>query len=225
MKNIVLFVSTLAIFFVFAPQSKSVFGATLMFDPEAISTDSGKTFSIDVNVDAGTTEIKGTEVFITYDSSLLEIQADSIKSGGLFKTFQKESTAGKVYMVGLAETAADVVSSPGTLGSITFKALTDGTATLEFYCDSEAQKGSSIIKNDDNNTNLIECASNGTSSVVIGTGVNDTALTPTAIAQESRPTPVTPSTLPVSGVFDNVVKFAVPGAILLLIGTVARVLL
>ncbi len=204
-------------FFIFIPITSSVFGATLKFDPETVSTPSGKMFTVNVNVDAGSTQIKGAEAFITYDSNLLEVQAGSIVSGGLFKTFQKDTTVGKVYMAGLADSTTDVVSAPGTLGKVTFKALTDGTATLEFYCDSAQKKGSSIIQNDANDTNIIECSLNGSSAITIGSG---TTVTPTITTAEP-----TPSTLPKSGVFDNVVKFAVPGLVLLLVGVATRLLL
>jgi hypothetical protein len=56
----------------------------------------------------------------------------------------------------------------------------------------------------------------------VGSGV---AVTPTTDPELGPSAYPTPSTLPKSGVFDNVIKFAVPGAILLFIGTAARLLL
>ncbi len=220
MKTTLFFLSIFALYFLILPVTRSVFAATgsLKFDPTTVATDSGKTFTVKVKVDAGTTAIKGTEAFITYDASVLQVQ--SIDDGKLFKVFQKDNTDGKIYMAGLAESDADAVSTPGTLGAITFKALADGKATLQFYCDATTKKGSSIIQNDASNTNIINCSSNGTSVITVGSGVS--ASTPTPVPTNAQ---VTPSSLPKSGIFDNVVQFAVPGGILFLIGTAMRVLL
>lgn len=213
MKTVIYF-SVFLLFLFFVPITNAVFGATLKFDPATITTTSGSTFTVKVNVDAGTTTIKGAEAFITFDSNLLQVQ--TITNGGLFSTFQKDSAPGKAYMAGLADTSANVATGSGTLGIISFSALANGSGTLQFYCDSTQQKGSTIIQNNSTDTNIIDCTANGTASVTIGTGAE---ITPMATIS------ATPSTLPRTGVFENVIKFAVPGFLLFFIGIATRMLL
>lgn len=227
MKTRAFFLSLFLLLLLLFPSVGSVLATAdaFSFDPTTVTTESGQTFTIKVTVDPGTAAIKGAEAFITYDSSVLQMQ--SIDDGKLFTLFHQDSVAGKLYMAGLADTDAGVVSTAGTLGTITFKALTDGQATLEFYCDAANKKGSSIIQNDASNTNIVNCGANGTSGITVGSGVSST--TPTPIPTDTQTTPAvsepTPASLPRSGVFDNVVKSAIPGAVLLILGSLLRLVL
>lgn len=220
MKTILFFVSAMIIFFVFAPITYSVFGATLKFDPETVATSSGKTFTVKVNITAGVDKIKSADAWIIYDPKILEPQ--TVEDGTFFnQVFSELSTSGKASVTGLQDDPTKPVTGTGTIATITFKALTNGTDSLTFDCTDGSTEGSMILKADDDaETNIIECSKNRTSAITVGSGAD---ITPT-IAIE--PTDVqTPSTLPKSGAFENVIKFAVPGMILLLIGGAARLLL
>ena len=207
MKKIIIKIFSLAILFIVLPV---VFGsanaASLKFDKTTVSTTNGGTFQIAVTVDPGSDALSSTDVYVTFDSTLLK--ANSVTAGSLFPTVSNDiSTAGKVYIAGMVNDPASSISTTGTLATITFQGLKDGTATLSFDCAT-----SKIIKNDINSSNVIVCSTNGTSAVTIGSG-------------GTAPTSAPVSELPQSGVFDNVVKLVIPGIILLLLGSIFRLVL
>ena len=61
------------------------------------------------------------------------------------------------------------------------------------------------------------CSQNGTAAITVGSG--------SGTAPTTAPNNSAPAELPQSGIFDNVVKFAFPGAILLILGSVLRLVL
>ena len=193
-------------FFMFLPLFLSVQAAALKFDKTTVSTTNGGTFQVAVTVDPGSDALNSVDAYVSFDSTLLK--ATVVSAGTLFPTVSNDiSTSGKVYIAGMVNDPASSVSSAGTVATITFQALKDGTATLSFDCNT-----SKIIKNDINASNVIVCSTNGTSAVTIGGG-------------GTQPTSAPPSQLPQSGIFDNVVKFMVPGTIMLILGGILRLVL
>ncbi len=207
MRKNLLLATVLIIAFALFPRLHSVWAASFGFDQTTVTVQSGGTFSLKVTVDAGTDELSSVDAYISYDSSLLT--ADSVADGTFFPTVTNDTTtAGKIYIAGMVDDPATSKTGTGTLATITFKGKADGTATISYDCSS-----SKIIKNDINATNVLKCTKNGKATITIGAG-----------STASTPYP-TPSSLPQSGVFENVVKFAVPGMMLLLIGAGMRLLL
>lgn len=195
--------------------SRGVFAASLKFDNTTATAGNGSTFQISVIVDPGSDSLNSTDVYVTFDSSLLK--ANSVAAGSLFPTVSNDtSTAGKVYIAGMVNDPASSISSSGTLATITFQGLKEGTGTLSFNCDS-----SKIIKNDIDATNVIVCSSNGTSAVTIGSGGSNPAPTTPPDSNSNQPV----AQLPQSGVFENVANIAFPGIILLLLGSIFRLVL
>ena|SRR3989339_417921 len=193
-------------FFMFLPLFLSVQAAALKFDKTTVSTTNGGTFQIAVTVDPGSDALNSVDAYVSFDSTLLK--ATVVSAGTLFPTVSNDiSTSGKVYIAGMVNDPASSVSSAGTVATITFQALKDGTATLSFDCNT-----SKIIKNDINASNVIVCSTNGTSAVTIGGG-------------GTQPTSAPPSQLPQSGIFNNVAYIAIPGIILLLLGGVLKLVL
>ena len=185
----------------------SVEAASLKFDKTTVSAANGSTFQVAVTVDPGGDSLSSPDVYVTFDSTLLK--ANSVTAGTLFPNVSNDiSVSGKIYIAGMVNDLANSISTTGTLATITFQGLKDGTGTLAFDCGS-----SKIIKNDFNATNVMTCSSNGTSAVTIGAGGSN----PTQATSNNNPTQ-----LPESGIFDNVVRFAIPGIILLLLGSVFR---
>ncbi len=182
-----------------------VAAATLKFNQTTVSVAANGTFQISITVDPGSDQINSTDAWILYDSSVLK--AESVANGTLFPTVSNDiATAGKVYIAGMVDDPASAASGSGTLATITFQGLTNGTATLTFDCAT-----SKIVKNDINATNVMQCSQNGQATVTVGAG--------------SATAAPTPSVLPKTGIFDNVVKLAVPGMILLFLGYAARLIL
>ncbi|OGK23270.1 hypothetical protein A3F58_00555 [Candidatus Roizmanbacteria bacterium RIFCSPHIGHO2_12_FULL_37_9b] len=202
--------------------SASVFGqahgAFFNFDNASFSANTGETFDAQVIVDAGSDQITSTDAYIVYDVSLLEAQI--VTPGSFFPTVINNITSGKVYIAGLVDDPATYQTGSGTVATITFKALAQGSGTLSFDCQPDVYNSSKIIKNDINATNVIVCSENGTASVAVGGGGTGLTVTPSNF----RGT-ITPSALPRAGVLENVNRVVVPGMILLLIGGALRIIL
>lgn len=201
------------IFLAFLILTPVVFGqieaASFQFDPTSATSAVGQTLSIKVNIAAGTDQLSGADAYVLYDSTYLKAQ--SVTAGTYFPTVTNDiTTAGKIYIAGMVDDPATSASGSGTLATIVFQAVTDGQATLTIDCTT-----SKIVKDDINATNVMQCSQNGQATVTVGTGSSGYMTTPGP----------TPSVLPKSGIFDNVVKFAVPGVLLFLVGAVTRLLL
>ncbi|QQG44202.1 MAG: hypothetical protein HYW86_05080 [Candidatus Roizmanbacteria bacterium] len=210
----------LAVFFV-VPQLKNVFAAALKFDPAAVTTTAGQTFEVAVKIDAlSTDQYLGVDAVITYDQTVLEPQG--VTNGTIFTTVTNPTmTGGTVYVVGLVDDVATSKSGSGTLATVVFKALKNGTANLSFTCGPAT--GSHITKNDLNGTDLILCASNGTSAVTVGAGnTSNPTATPTLASSSNTyatAAPTAVSQLPRSGITENNLPiFIAAGTLLFLIG-------
>lgn len=211
------------VFLVVVPLLKSAWAANLKFDKTTVSTTNGGTFTISVIVDPSPDAVFSTDVYVNYDATALK--ANSVAAGSLFPTVTNDiSTSGKVYIAGLVNDPASSITAAGTLATITFQALKEATVTLSFDCAT-----SKVIKNDINATNVLNCSQNGTSTVTIGAGgssVNPTA-TPVPLSgnESDAGGEDIPQELPQSGELDNLIKFAISGIFLLILGSTLRFVL
>lgn len=215
-----IFILSLLLFVVFI--TPSIFGRTeaanLKFGTTALTVTTGQTVTVDVIVDAGSDQISSTDAYVLYDPTLLE--ATTVTAGTFFPTVTNNITSGKVYIAGLVDDPATSKTGSGTLATITFSGLKDGTGTLTFDCSATASNSSKVVKNDINATNVLVCAENGQATVTVGVGGG---LTPTSVS--GGVTNPTPSVLPQTGIFENIQALAVPGMILLLVGGLLRLAL
>lgn len=208
------------VFFLVLPHlANKVFAANLKFDSTEFSTKAGETFDVEVIVEPGSDAISSIDAYVDFDKALL--QAQSATEGTYFPkdNFAQVLSEDQVYVAGYVNLGDAGKTESGTAATITFKALKNGTATLSFLCDTSQSQTSKIIKDineDPNSTNIITCEENGSAEVTIAEGTNTTGGTTDT---------TTPSTLPESGILDNLIKFAVPGAALVLIGTLLKLLL
>lgn len=206
----------------------NAYAASLSFDPSSVSKNAGEAFDIKVDANAGSDQITSVDAYITYDANVLEVQ--SVTNGTFFPTVTKDtSQAGKVYIAGLVDDPATSKTGTGTLATITFKGKTSGSAILAFTCTQGSTSDSNITKNDLNATDIITCSSNGSSAITIGSGSSSggssSGGSSSGGSSTSGGTTPAPTELPKSGVFDNVVKYSVPGIILLLLGGIAKLIL
>lgn len=209
-----------------------VAAAILKFDKTEFSVNTGDTFNAAVVVDPGTENILGSDAYILYDATLLE--AVSVSNGTYFDSVVNSlTTAGKAYIAGLVDDPGTSKTGVGTIATVTFKALKSGTGTLSYDCRPGASDASKIVKNDIDATNIIDCAGNGTASVTVaGAGSTDSGTgtstpTPTTAGGSSGGTgdTTTPSVLPKTGTFDNILKYSLPGLMLVLLGGVIKLFL
>lgn len=216
---------------VFAFSANAVSAATLKFDPTSITATNGNTFEVDIIVDAGSDQIAGTDAYIQYDNTLVE--PSEVVPGTFFPVVSNSTTSEQVYINGVVTDPTDFKTGSGILATVTFRMLSDGDGTLSFYCDTSQPNTSKIVKNDVNATNVIEC--NALTLFSINGGdvpaqVATATPAPTALPATGGSTggvkesaqQVTTTTLPESGVFENVIGFAVPGALLLAAGVILK---
>ena len=205
MKKILLF---LILIFFFLPIFLVVEAAAFSFDKSSYSVDVGQTVQIQVNIDTGGEPVNGADAYINYDSSFLSVE--DVSAGSFFPTVTNDTeTAGKVYIAGLVDDPASPKTGSGTLATITFKGLKDGTVNLTFDCNN-----SKIVKGDTNATNILQCSSDYKAAIYVGSGSDGDSSSSSSNSSNNNQ----PQTLPKSGIFENLINFAIPGAILFLIG-------
>ncbi len=208
--------------------------AVLRFDPESVTVTSGNTFSVDIIVDPLGDEISGTDAYLLYDNSLLSY--DGFVASDYFPVIVDRDEGEYVYLNGIITDPTDFRDTSGSIGTASFTLLTDGSGVLEFYCDISQPDTSKIVRNDVDATNIIECENLVTMSINGGDVPAQTE--PTAVPQPASNTTNTTvvnnggvkesaqtTTLPESGVFENVAMVAIPGAILLGLGALLKVFL
>lgn len=220
-KKIQIFLSWVLVLGLTVYSVPAILAATLEFNPASTTTDKGNSFEVEVVVDSGSDEISGTDAYVLYDSSLLELV--SVEEGDHFPVFTYDTSTDKISMSGVVSDVTDSRSGRGVLGIITFRGNDAGTDELEIYCDLTKNDTSKIVATDVNATNLIECLSpseGGTHPVTIQDNEPDPDPTNTP-APTSTPGP-TPTALPQAGAFDNTVSYAVAGMALLMVGSVIR---
>ena len=205
--------------FLFFFGAKGVYAGALKFDSTSVSTSANNTFQVQVIVDAASDQINSIDAYITYDSNIL--QAQSVAAGTFFPSIAQNLTTGKVYVAGYVNDPATSKSGTGTVATITFKALTTGTTTLAYFCDTSINETSKIVKNDINATNVIVCSSNGSSIVTVGTATTTTPTVSVTITPTSSPAA---TALPKSGTTENILSISVPGVILVAIGILFKFL-
>jgi hypothetical protein len=210
MKKTLLF---LILIFFFLPSFLVVEAANLSFDKSSYSVGIGQTIQVQINIDTGGEAVNGTEVYINYDSSFLSIE--NVSAGSFFPTVTNETgTAGRIYIAAFVDDPASSKTGSGTIATITFKGIKDGMVNLSFDCNN-----SKIAKSDVNSTNIFQCSSDYKVSVSIGTGSNTSSSSNSSSDDQSNSSNNNqPQTLPKSGIFENLINFAIPGAILFLIG-------
>lgn len=205
------------IFFItFFIGTKNTYAAYFRFDPSSVNSSSGNNFEVKVILEPGSDQIYSTDIYINYDSSLLKVI--NVKAENLFPTVSNDISAnGKVYIAAMVNDPTSYVSSAGPVATITFQGLKDGSGNLSFDCNN-----SKIIKNDVNGTNVLNCNQNSSASITIGAGGSTTTNNQSS---NNSSTDSLPQSLPQTGVFDNVVKFGIPGMILLLLGSILRIVI
>ena len=202
MKKVVLFCLLVAYIWLLPKVFGQVSAASLKFDKTSASVDVGGTLSVGVIVDAGSDEISSTDIYVTYDASFVEAQ--SVDAGSFFPTVTNNISSGRIYIAGMVDDPASSKTGSGTVATITFKGLKNGSGAISFDFTS-----SKVIKDDINATNIMDCNANGSLTVTVGSGG----------------TPVNPTELPKSGIFDDMVKWSQWGIVLVIVGGVVRLLL
>lgn len=219
MRALYLFIFLFVYFFIVVGGAHAAY---LKFDKTTVNVTVGSTFTIDTIVDAGSDQVTSADIWVLYNPLLLEAQYAS--SGAFFPAVTNNISSGKVYIAGLVTDPGTYKTGSGTVATITFKGLANGTATLTFDCRTDVSNSSKIIKNAVDPINLIVCSQNGISTVTVGTGGTTpipTSLVPTSVyGQQTYPT-----ALPRTGFMDEMPKYMTLGTLFIVVGGVLRILL
>lgn len=196
-------------------QVQAVSAASLKFDQAAYAASNGSTFTVNVIVDGGTDSVSGADAFILYDSS--KLQPVSATQGTFFPnvTNNLQYATGKAYVSGSANDFATSKSGSGTMATVTFKVIADGSSILSFDCQT-----STVVKADASAPNIMTCSQNSTATVSSGLSSGSPSS-----SSSSSSSGTTPSSLPKTGFFDDVRRWSIIGTVLMLIGISLRLLL
>lgn len=201
----------------------SVYAATLLFDPTTAGKAIGETLELGVVVNAGSDEILAVDAQIRYDKNTLDVE--NCIDGTFLKVARKDfATPGQVYIAGIVEDPGSPVTGRGIMATCTFKVKANATTNVTYACTpGETASDSNVAKNNADATDVIQCSDNGVAVITAGTGVGGV---PTATPSGTiGGTGTVPSELPKTGIIDELMKFAVPGAILVALGLVSKMLL
>lgn len=119
-----------ALFLFIAPLDvKAQAAATLALSPSTDSISIGDEFDIEIIVDTDGVDVDGVDAVIDYDNTRLSVV--SVTEGTIFSTYPlNEVSSGTISLSGIDLTTP--FNGTGTLGTIRFRALQEGTADVEF---------------------------------------------------------------------------------------------
>ncbi len=175
----------------------SAWAAFLQFDPATSSVDVDATTTIKVNLDAGTQQVAGTDIYVNFDSTYVSLQ--SVTGGSFFPIVSNTPQTSRVYVSGVIANPGEYKTGTGLVATLVFKAIKAGSTTVTFDCDITKTQTSKINQNDINASNVIDCSKLNSHVITIGAG------TGTGTTQ-------TPSTLPQSGFLEDMLLYASLGA-------------
>ncbi len=209
--------------FLYVTSASAVAAASLRFNQSSFSGSVGGTISVSVLINPGTDAVSSADAHILYDSSVL--QATTVAAGTYFPSVTNHISTGKVSIYATVNDVASSKTGEGTIATVTFSVLKNGSTTLQYFCDSTSAGTSAIIKYDQSNINapnIIVCNQNGSATVTAGTGG---AAPTTAPGGGTLATPTPASSLPATGTVENISMIAIMGIALIAVGGVVKFLL
>ena len=98
----------------------AIHGATLDFDPNSTTVAPEGTFTVDIDLEAGTQQVASTDIYILYDETYLEVQ--QVTAGSYFPLVQPNTeTKGRLYIAGTVTSQGDYKTGTGTVATVSLK--------------------------------------------------------------------------------------------------------
>ncbi len=197
--------------------------AVMEFVPASGTYSVNATFDVKIDVDTKGEDTTSADAVITFDNNLLSV--DDVSYGSFYPTVLHSEQNDKLYISGMVDDPGKVVNGKGTMATITFKALTSGTATVSFDCTDGKTDDSNVSKNDLDSTDILVCGSLADASYTLGNGVAQPTNTP-AISELPETGGGTPSAtitaIPQTGAIDflQLMPKIMMGVALVIIGIV-----
>jgi len=215
MKNTVVFVLAMAGLFVGAA---SVSAQTLNFSPQTATKKVGEELSIDLNIDTAGKAAAGTDVKLTFDTSMIEVVSvapmkAAKESGGFFTDGAYNLSGDSLYLAGFFSEQFKTDTGTGKVATIKIKGKKVGSGQLVFACTTQTNDTNIL---DAQAADIINCTGtkNGTYTFIA-----DSGSTPTSTPAPGAPT-ATPAAVPVSGMsLPTILSFGF-GALMMFVGLV-----
>lgn len=200
----------------FLAQPVMAAGPNLYFTPSTESHTNGSTFSVIIGVNSGTEKSQAVDAWVTFDSSKLEVESIETASSPAFvfslgKNIYNSSGKFDITLASTDMSTYNATVISGDLVKVTFKALSTGTAGVNFVCTSGSTTDSNIFNT--SSSDVINCASNISGSYTI---TDSSSSSSSSSSTTSTPTPTSSSTLPKTGSVGTTVGlmfFAVVGVL------------
>ena len=178
--------------------AKGANAAYFYLDPKTKTAPAGSTFEVILKINTEGQETTSADVVLLFDQDVLEVTNVAAIDVFYPQNF-KNISAGKVYIGGAVESAAQSKSGDNIMAAITFKGKTDGTTVARFDCAPGKTSDSNISKNDDQATDILDCAKLVNGTYTIGSN-GDSSPTPKPTFQPTcTPSPQAPTPTPTSG--------------------------
>lgn len=146
-----------------------VFAASMSLSPATLTKAVGDTFTVDIVVDPESGTISAASAIIDFDPT--KLTAVSVTKGSMFNqdplTNTTDATKGEIrYDSG--SLGGSGITTRGTMATITFKAVSAGTAQVTFVFDPTATTGTSLVAAASGPNNLLTTVNNGSFTISSG---------------------------------------------------------
>jgi len=203
-KLLPLFIALL--FFIIFPK-KAFAAASLSFSPANQTVALNQNFTVNMELSTGGAETDGADLIIRYDGNKLQVVSANLGTLYANKVVEDTSTSGKITLRGTSASDQSF-NGNGTVGTLVFKPISEGTANIYFDFTSGSTTDTNIAYH---GTDVLGSVSNATYTIN-QTGVG--GVNPSA----------SPS-IPVSGTVETTVALIGGGIGLVLLGILAKLFL
>jgi len=212
MKKAVLLV-LIAMAFLAAPVSANA-AAYFTLTPSSATHSSGDTFTVDLGINSGADKVMSVDVVGTFDAEKLELMSASV-IGTAFSPDLSPSinnTSGTFTFMLISSTVDPFQASvlDGGVIKLSFKAKSEGTASVNFTCSGTSYDDSNIF--DFDNNDIITCASNQSGLYTI-TAVGGDTTTDTTTTTTTTATTTTSDELPQTGSLTTIIVLSLIGMV------------
>lgn len=192
-------------FFLRLSLPKSVLAASLSFSPSQGSHSLNESFSVNVILNTNTAQVDGVDALINFDATKLQVSSATL--GTLFTNKLTESASGGTITFRATSAAGSPFVGSGTLATIVFKGISQGTANVNF----NFTPGSTV------DSNVASAGSDVLSSVGSASFTISAATAAPAIGGASSPTPSPSPSTPVAGNIEPTIALLFAGISLVLL--------
>jgi len=154
---------------------RGVGAAYFTLSPASGNYTAGDTFSVTLGINSGEEKVYAADVWISFDSSVLNVETVAAVSGSAFpfvlgdQNIDNSAGVVKIALNPAISSSLDAQPANGDLLSLGLSAKAGGTGTLSFICTDGSINDANIIE-PETVSDIIVCSSNQAGSFVVGSG-------------------------------------------------------